>query len=405
MHVDMLIIGGGISGLGMAWHCQKAGLSTRVLEQHAQVGGLIASRQQPEQTGDFWLELGAHSAFNSYQELLAIVADCQLQSLITPKKSPPFKFFKAGKLQSLLKQIYWFSLLRALPRLFSLSKENLSVQDYYTQIMGEKTYDALMQHAFNAVLCQDARHFPADLLFRKRARARDTAKKFTFAAGMQHIARALAETLEKRGVLFHVETPVIRLEYRDHQFEITTADQRTFSSRFLTLATPVETAAQLLSFSFPSLATLLSQIKMATVHSVGVAVRKEEVRLPIVGGIIGADSPFYSVVSRDYLWDARYRGLTFHFKADFNDPLAQEQLIADLLGIKPSQFLWRDRKINQLPALTVDNLFDLAQITAQLQHLPLALIGNYFNGVSIEDCLVRTRGEFQRLQAQMGTLN
>jgi UDP-galactopyranose mutase len=41
----------------------------------------------------------------------------------------------------------------------------------------------------------------------------------------------------------------------------------------------------------------------------------------------------------------------------------------------------------------------VAEIDRLLQGQPLALTGNYFNGLAIEDCVLRSKAEWQRLAA------
>ena len=51
---DNLVIGGGISGLGLAHLCVRQGLRTLVLERETQAGGCIHSHRFPE-AGGYWM--------------------------------------------------------------------------------------------------------------------------------------------------------------------------------------------------------------------------------------------------------------------------------------------------------------------------------------------------------------
>ena len=75
---DIIIIGAGISGLSLAHYCAKEGLKTLVIEKTERVGGTFHSHRFGGEAGDFWLELGAHTGYNSYGNFLGILEDCHV---------------------------------------------------------------------------------------------------------------------------------------------------------------------------------------------------------------------------------------------------------------------------------------------------------------------------------------
>ena len=72
-----------------------------------------------------------------------------------------------------------------------------------------------------------------------------------------------------------------------------------------------------------------------------------------------------------------------------------------MLGIDSAAILDTVEAANRLPALKVGHGRILEQVDAYLDVHGgnLGLTGNWFSGVSIEDSLIRTRAEFQRLFA------
>ena len=64
---DLVVIGGGISGLSLASFCAEQGRKVVVLERSDRVGGCVRTHRLSD---GFWLELGAHTAYNSYGNVI-----------------------------------------------------------------------------------------------------------------------------------------------------------------------------------------------------------------------------------------------------------------------------------------------------------------------------------------------
>ncbi|MGD2056081.1 MAG: amine oxidase, partial [Gammaproteobacteria bacterium] len=72
---------------------------------------------------------------------------------------------------------------------------------------------------------------------------------------------------------------------------------------------------------------------------------------------------------------------------------------AAILGIGADRIAGTRHTRNRLPALRAGHEHLVRHIDNALEHTGLGLTGNYFYGVSIEDCLTRSRKEFLRLFA------
>jgi protoporphyrinogen oxidase len=396
---DILIIGAGISGLSMAHYCRQEGLKPLVLEKEERVGGSLHSQRFDGEEAAFWMELGAHSCFNSYGNLLAMLEDCHLLSRLQKKEKVGFRLWVDGMLQSIPSQLHVLELLGSLPHLLTQKKAGQSVADYYAKIVGPRNFAAVFSPAFDAVICQPSATFPADLLFRSKRRRRDILRSFTLPGGLQTITDALAE---QAGLRVLTGQDIQALAFMNSEFIVSTAGGNAYAAPFLCLATPVDVAAELLQAIFPELAGLLARIRMVAVETVGVVVRKEVVNLPLLAGIIARDDCFFSVVSRDTVQHPCYRGFTFHFKPGLLDHAGKLKRIGQVLGSEPEQLVWVASKANDLPALTVGHGDLIRGIDRQIVGLPLALTGNYYTGVSIEDCVARSASEFSRLRDLRG---
>lgn len=395
---DLLIIGAGISGLSMAHYAAAAGLNVLVLEQEDRVGGCLHSHRFGGEMDGFWLELGAHSGFNSYGNLLAILERVGLLGRLQRRVRVGFRLLVGGAVKSIPSQLYFPALALAPVRMLGLIKTGRTVAEYYGHIVGRRNYAAVFEPAFDAVICQPAGEFPADSLFQPRPRRKDVPRGFTLPGGLQTIADTLAGQMG-----FSIELGQSAREIRrDGKGWVVRTDRGEYGARALCLATPVATATQLLRAPFSEVAGRLAEIEIAQVESIGVALPAARLSLPPVAGLIGRGEPFYSVVSRDTVSDAHWRGFTFHFRPGVLGEERKLERIAQVLGIDQALLESGNvvSKLNQLPALRVGHGERATELNQALAGYRLALVGNYFSGVAIEDCVTRSRTEFERLRGE-----
>ena len=83
---DAIVIGAGISGLSFASYAAGAGLSTLVIERSERVGGCFHSHRFEGKAAGFWLELGAHTCYNSYGGLIGIMEQHGLMGSILARE-------------------------------------------------------------------------------------------------------------------------------------------------------------------------------------------------------------------------------------------------------------------------------------------------------------------------------
>ena len=395
MQNDVVVVGGGISGLSLAFYCVKAGLKTTLLEKNDAVGGSFASPQYSADRKKFWMELGAHTCYSSYQNLLDIVEECGIKDAIIPRAKVPFTLMVDNKIKSIVSQLNILELLVSVPNLFKLKKTGLSVSSYYSKIVGERNYQEVIRHFFNAVPSQQTDDFPADMMFKSREKRKDVLKNYTFKNGMQSVARAISA---KSGLNVFTTQDVNSILYKDGLYEIRSAGGGEYSAKTLVVATPSSVASKLLTGINPDIASHLGQLKAAAVDSVGVIVRKENVKLKPVAAIISPNDVFFSVVSRDTVPDENYRGFVFHFQPGLDDKTKRSR-ITEVLGVGFSKIEHTESKLNTVPTLRLGHHQWLEKTDALLKGKKnLLLTGNYFGGMAIEDCVSRSKSEFVRLK-------
>ncbi|MEI6639859.1 MAG: FAD-dependent oxidoreductase [Chlorobium sp.] len=395
MQNDVVVVGGGISGLSLAFYCVQAGMKTTLLEKSDTLGGSFASPQYSANGNKFWLELGAHTCYSSYQNLLDIVDACGITDTIIPRAKVPFTLLVNDHIKSIVSQLNILELLLSGPNIFKLKKEGESVKSYYSKIVGEKNYNDVISHFFNAVPSQKTDDFPADMMFKSREKRKDMLKNYTFKGGLQSVARVIAA---KSGLNVFSSQDVNSVKFENGLYEIRSANGGEYAAKKLVLATPSAVASRLLWDINPDIANHLGQLKAAEVDSIGVIVRKEHVKLKPVAAIISPNDLFYSIVSRDTVPDDNYRGFSFHFKPGLDDK-AKRARITEVLGVSFAKIEHTVSKINTVPSLRMGHHQWLDKSNAMLKGKKNLLItGNYFGGMAIEDCVSRSKSEFERLK-------
>ncbi len=394
MKSDVVIVGGGISGLSLAFYSAKAGFKTTLLEKNDTPGGSFNSPRYTGNNAGFWLEMGAHTCYNSYQNLLDIVDDCHLTDAIIPREKVPFTLLVDKQLKSVFSALNIFEALKSIPNIFSLKKEGLSVREYYSKIVGPNNYNNTLSHFFNAVPSQPTDDFPADMMFKSRAKRKEVLKNYTFKEGLQSVAKAIAKS---KGINVFTDQEVTGIEVVDGSYAITTKAGVTHTATTLALATPSAVSSRLLQTVESDISGHLGLLKAASVDSVGVVVKKSDLSVKPVAAIISPNDIFFSAVSRDTVPDDNYRGFAFHFRPGESDETKMRR-ITDVLGITKEKIVQKYEVMNTVPSLRVGHREWLEKMDSMLAGKNILLTGNYFGGMAIEDCVSRSLGESERLR-------
>jgi protoporphyrinogen oxidase len=386
---DIVVIGAGVSGLTFAHHLARAGRQVLVLDSAAQVGGCVHSQRQPD---DFWFEMGAHTLYNSYGSLLGIVDQLGLRDRLQKRSKAPFRLLVDGRIRSISSQLRLGELFVSAWRAFSERKQGQSVAGYYGKLVGQHNYQKVFSPLFAAVPSQSVDGFPAEMLFKKRLRRKDIPRSYTFEGGLQTLMDGMAR---QPRMTVRTLAQVTALARTENGFSLKLGEREPLSVRQVALAIPPAQAANLLAPVAPALATALGRVRTAAIESVGVVVESAVLNLPRMMGLVPLNDCFFSVVTRDVVPHPHLRALTFHFRAGL--PLDQRiERICAVTHLDRSQFKCLVTHATSLPALALGH----ADVTKELdQNLPgtgLYLTGNYFGGLAIEDCSLRSQQEAQR---------
>ena len=397
---DVVIIGAGIAGLGLAAHAARAGRAVRVVEQDDRLGGCLDTRTSPD---GFWIELGAHTCYNSYGAFIELLEGLDLLGELQPRGKAVLRFVEGGailpgqNLGAMLRQMSLWQLVRSVPRMLWASADGQTVRSHYSRLVGADNYDRALGPMLSAVPSQRADAFPADMLFKKRPRRKDVLRSFTLRGGLG----AVVERIRRLpGVAFTTGRAATAVERDGGGFAVTLSDGERLTAERLALATPPRTAARLLAGVLPGAVGGIAEIGEASVDSLGLVVRADQVAaVPYATFLIPRGDIFHSVVTRDIVPDPTWRGFVFHFQPGHSeaDKLAR---IAALLGIGRAEFAHVAERRTVLPSPVLGHRQVVAALDAALAGEPrLAVTGNWFAGISIEDCAQRSRAEWQRITA------
>ena len=404
-HFDLIVIGGGISGLSLAYAAvtesadSAQGMSPKrkvvVLEAHQHPGGAIKSTRLDD---NFWMEMGTHTAYNSYGGLLEMMAARDVMGGLLAREKVPWLFWENGTTQKITSKLHWLELARSIPQIFFTSKEGRSVEQYFTQVLGRKNFQEVLGPMVGAVTSQDASAFPAEMLFKKRPRRKDIQRSFTMTGGLQTITDALSKT---PGVTFVSDCTVGEIRHKQGVYTVKSSDGRSFQAPALGLATQPAAGAKLLDSVFPAAALPLARMGQTMAETVGIVVKKTDTNLPPLAGLVGGDKRFYSVVSRDTVNHPEYRGFAFHFRPTdkTGEDKAKDDYITAVTGVPRAQWLHRETRSNPLPAPVLGHAGLTKTIDLAIANASLLVTGNYFSGLALEDCVSRSFSEIARLNS------
>jgi UDP-galactopyranose mutase len=235
------------------------------------------------------------------------------------------------------------------------------------------------------------------MLFKvRKTRRKDFPRSFTIDGGLQ---RAVEGALDQPQITTAAGQAAQRIERSAGGWSVVLADGARHDADAIAVAVPPRAAAALLRDSAPELSTQLARIKEAVVETVGVVVRVERVAaIPTSMFLVPLDDMFHSIVTRDSIPDPAWRSFAFHFKPGhareermqriaevLKVPVTDLDTVVERTAVLPSPALGHEKIVSEIDRLTAGER--------------LCVTGNYFAGLSIEDCVARSREEWARLSA------
>ncbi|MDE2310340.1 MAG: protoporphyrinogen oxidase [Betaproteobacteria bacterium] len=438
--VDVLIIGGGISGLASAWWLARSGLSVEVWEAKKRPGGKIMSTRQD----GYLTERAASMVLNFRPEVAELVREAGLEPAKTarlPTAEARRYLLHQGRLNALPMRLgamvtspLW-SLrgklrLLAEPFIFSSGRADESVSEFITRRLGHEILEKAMEPFIAGTLAADADHASAAAVLPRltaleqrygsisagvlvnrllRRRTACTTDTFSFRGGMGTLVETLASTPGINLRTGHTAEELVREQDGWQVTAATLPGQRTVFARHVILATPAHAAAALVASSDNELAELLRGISYTGLTVVHAGIARDAVGHPLDGtgflaprgesatltgnlwmsALFPDRAPPGKVLLTSYLGGARAPQV-----ADWDDERLVEEVLRTLhplIDLKTDPEMVRiDRHREALPAYHGAYQARMQAITARLQHISgLHLEANYRGGVSVRDRLAR----------------
>jgi len=438
--LDVLIIGGGISGLSIAWWLARGGLAVEVWEADDRPGGKIRSSQQD----GYLTERAAAMVMNFRPEVVELVREAGLETAKTvrlPAAEARRYLLHGGCLKALPMRLgammaspLWSlrGKLRMLAEPFipSTCKEDESVSDFVVRRLGREVLEKAMEPFVAGTLAADpdrtsaAAALPrltalerrygsitAGVLVNRLLRRRTacTTDTFSFRGGMGVLAKTLITT---PGITVRTGCTVEELvsERDGWRATATTSEgQCSMFARQVIVTTPAPIAATLIAPLDAGLAELLRGINYAAVTVVHTGMDRNAVGHPLDGsGFLASRresktltgnlwmstlfpdrAPPGKVLLTSYLGGARGP----HVMDWSDERIVDETLrtLRPLLDLKADPEMLRiDRHSQALPLYHGAYQARMQAITLRLQQFPgLHLEANYRGGVSVRDRLAR----------------
>ena len=397
---EFIVVGGGISGVALAWKAARAGRTVLLLESGTRTGGCLHSHRT---AGGYWYELGAHTAYNSYGGFLEIAAASGATAQLV-QRGPArahFGYLRDGSYAwmtppKLLTRFNWFEIALHGPVGILRGKAGRTMAQYYGGLLGPGNYARWLKPFLAAVPSQDADDFPAagpGSLFKARPRLKEYPRSYGFAGGLQTVCDAALRT---PGIRVETGVEVVRLAPSADGFVATAADGRSFAAPAAALAAPIDAAARIVANDFPDLARALAAVKTVVIESLGVTLPRARCWMPECAFVIPSADLFYSAVTRDPFPDPERRSFTFHFREGISRE-RQLQRMAEVLRCPAAELGEPLVRRTVLPSPVLGHGRTVAELDRLLAGRRLALTGNYFQGLAIEDCVLRSFAEYARV--------
>jgi len=449
--LDVIIIGGGISGLSTAWWLAQSGLKVQVWEKSSHAGGKIKTTQ----ANGFTTEQAASMLMNFKPEVDQFLLHSGLETLkaerLLSAQSNRYLMHK-GQLQALpmtITRLFFSPLwspqgkLRLLMEPFAkkANKEHETVSEFIKRRLGHEFLEKAMEPFIAGTMASDPDLASAQYVIPRltalekkfgsitagiiahKVTGKRTARNpesFSFDGGMETLPKQLANN-PKVGFKAKVNvTNIIKHsgKGKHHRWEVRADSpfgEMIAKAHHVVVSSPADVTSQLLSSINPSLSQLLSKIQYAPLSVVHIGLERSAVSHPLdstgflvprkeknqshmtingnlwMSSVFSNRAPENSVLLSSYIGGARQPSAIHLSEQESIDKVLHD--INPILGIKSSPIMGKvDRHHKALPLYHGNYPKQRQMIENELKDLPgLHLEANYIGGVSVRDRIASSK--------------
>lgn len=453
---DVLVVGGGASGLSAAHTLAAKGRRVALLERAGEVGGNLWTQRD----GDWQTEIGPNTLIMK-PPLYALLKELGMLDEAQSANAQARKRFVAldgrpvalpthlmGAFNNpLIGRSGWAGILRepfGCRRAASDPEESLA--DFVARRLGRRVLEYMVDPFVSGVYAGDPARLSAQAamprlvalereygslirggltrLYQSRRAPSSLPSEWrgrlvSFPGGLQRLAEGLACAIRAKGGEIHCHCEISELLQTARGWHLVDTTGRSFQAKELVLATSAPVAAGLLAPFDPALAEPLAEIAYPPVNAIALGFRDEDIKHPLDGfgllipaaerrrtlGVLFSSTLFPGRAPDGHkLLNAFIGGRRQPGAAEGDDNALVEQVIHDLhdlLGIRAAPVWQRvSRWPRAIPQYELGHLARLERLDEALSHHQgLSLLGNWRDGIAVGDCLENGRRLGERLAA------
>jgi oxygen-dependent protoporphyrinogen oxidase len=441
---DVIVVGGGISGLTVAWHLKRAGVDVDLLEADREVGGCVRT----EHRDGFLLEKGPFNVIvrdPAFEELLTELGD-EVQVVTAAKDARSRYIYRRGRLMAVPTNpvalatsplLSFGAKCRAVSGLLASRRggeEEYTLENFAARRFGKEVADTLVSAAISGILAGDIRKlsakacFPSIWQFDRQARSplgyaltmpfrkKKGGKHKRKWRGLVSIDRGLGALTGAAGKILGDDLLTgCRVESLAHDGETYALSftkgeggAKSLRCRRIVMAVPAPEAGRLMSPLVPEADTILNGVESASLTVLNLAYRAEDVGHPMQGfgflvphnepefplmGVLWADSAFphhgkegHRLI-RVFIGGNRTPDVISHSEDELLTTTAGA--LRELLQVTGEPTLVDICPYpDAIPQYHLGHVDKVERLRAGAAKVPgLHLAGNYLEGVSINDCV------------------
>ena len=454
---NVIIIGGGISGLSTAFWLKQEGLEPLLLERESRAGGLIKS----ENINGYLLDHAANCIFNYLPEVNFFCQSLGLgpEQILRQEAAKKRYVVKDGRptpvpmdIKGLIKTDLWSlkGKLRLMVEPFipkGPAGAEESVAQFITRRFGKEIFERSIEPYVAGTLAGDAERACVKSTFSqfssieeehgsilkgvvkrkfKGVRTACAAQVFSFRNGMESMTKALANHL---GELLISGSSVDGVERIGKEWIVSAkvaGREVTFKSESVILATPAYESARLLRPLSGNLSTILSGIDYSPMIAVYFGFKKDKVDHPLdgIGCLFPKKEKGFNTLGS--LWSSTFfsgrspegEALFTNYLGGARNPAIFDKSDEEILSItlddlsrvvglrgEPA-FAKVVRHTKGLPQYNLGHQMSLERLDEQLGLLPgLHITGNYLKGVSVRACISQGKEIAEKVARQLKETN